>query len=224
MCRMLLTILIVCTQIPMLFAQTVRSSPTPDTRVQYEHFDLVFHNYETSNTMQEEDEPWMTALNKTITKDTIVLQEYNNYLSSGDTITLQIIPQNDDDRFKVYYSLQHSVVQQYDYTKDGELEEWAKGRVSWTGHSPTKQLVYSSGYYIIPSIDYTREEAWIKDRLSLRDTLVDIPSEGGNIATVVYKEHAAVHGISELLLKVKRYNSGRLVETKYVRVFILNGC
>lgn len=209
-----------------LQAQPYHTGPDPDTRVRYKNFDALFHDYETHNTMYEEDEDMMTGLldKKLVSADTVILQEYGLHLST-DGFLLQIIPKHKGDTFKLWYWQKHNLREQFDYRSDGDPADWKKDVITWEGYSPQVVMKDSATYYYhIPNVNHEEGKDWIREHLSLRDTMIVVPSEGSNTAEFMYKGEAMLYEISEMLLKIVRYSNGKAVETRYIRMLVENGC
>lgn len=206
-------------------AQMLKSEPDPDTKVMYKNFDVLFHKYETHNSMYDNTDPYETdgLADVIVTKDTLTINEYG--IPDDDRILVQLMPKHKGDQFKVYYTILREVREQYDHRRHPPFDEWKKTMVNWKGYSQPVKLKDSAVYYYrLPHRDITKEQENVKPLLSLRDTAVIVPSEGGNYASVVYKDRPAHFELPWDMLKIERYRDGKLVETKYIRLIIESGC
>ncbi|MCB9045392.1 MAG: hypothetical protein H6550_04545 [Chitinophagales bacterium] len=208
-----------------LNAQRLKSEPDRDTRVMYKHFDVVFYDYPTHNSMYGSDDPYDdNGLAETIiTRDTITINEYG--MPVDDRILVQMVPKYKGDSFKIFYSVLRVVSEQYDFRRHPTFDIWKKTMVSWEGYSRPLDLQDSIGYYYrLPHRDITEQQESVRQLLSLRDTSVIVPSEGGNYASVVYKERPAHFDLPWAMMKIERYHNGKLAEVKHIRLIIESGC
>lgn len=210
------------------------------TKLNYPLFSIIFYEYGVQET-RSDDTTQFSVLNENgklsyrVKVDTLKLvEDVFNDLSS---ILIKIIPKNKDDSFRISYSLKESMREQkdqgiYNFQMFKSKEEylkanknWEKNRVSWDCWTENSFVPDSLNYYFrMPMIDLNAYEDAIKQRMGLRDTLVDFSGESDDIATVVYKNKPCYYGIERALLKIERLVGDKVKEKKMISIKFTSGC
>jgi len=222
-----------------------------DTRLIFPNFKMVIRDYQVYNTAFNEEKgnslfdqdtselelsfDEENVLSLLIKKDTLHLHEY--VFNELGRKQIQIIPKNKTDWFKISFSLQEEIHEQYDQRKfnrndykstqayEGAINIWDANKASYKGLTIYKQVKDSSKYvFRMPSIDLNVYEKKIKQRFNLRDTLIDLSGESDNIATVIYKSKPCSYIISKAYLRIDRFVGDKLKETKYILIELFYGC
>ncbi len=219
------------------------------TKFDYPLFSIIFHGYGFQDTRPENfmedlrngDTTQFSVvkddgeLSFRVKSDTLrLVEDVFNDLSS---VLIEISPKNKDDRFKISYSLKEWLGEQldkrfYDYQNfksDDEyheaIEKWQKTRVSWKSWTDNEYVPDSLNYYFkMPVINLNVYEDAIKQRMGLRDTLVDFSGESDDIATVVYKNKPCYYGIDRGLLRIERLVAGKTKERRIISIIFTSGC
>lgn len=166
--------------------------------------------------------------------DTLWLNEGMDY--PVDNRVVQFRPHEPNVKFKVSYSVQQSLIEQYDPKRfwfgypDPEdrrcaEEEWDFNRVKWSGASPYKTLKVSTNNTVeLPEFNWHAYEVVLKKEMGLRDTMLDYSGESDNIATVVYKEKPCLHFLDYVLLKIEHWVGDKRKDVRYLVINFSYGC
>ncbi len=181
------------------------------SNISFEQFELNIYNYQ----IQE---------NITKKKDTIQVFEYV-FNEIGDKL-LQIIPKNKKDSISVSYSVVENINEQFDYrkTKNSELDNWNKTRVSWKGKEPFVELKNNLNFFRIPKTEYEEKEVIRKQKFKLKDTLVNLSGESDNIATLIYKGKASTYGLGPVIIRIELYSENGEKQEKFLVIDLSYGC
>ncbi|HQV00769.1 MAG TPA: hypothetical protein PLO59_06385 [Bacteroidia bacterium] len=227
------------------------NTPPNNARFIYPNFKLIFHNYQFYNTaFDEQADSFLfdqdtsqlqlifeaeNALALLAKKDTLHLQAYVFNALGG--IQIQVIPNRKTDRFKVAFALGEEIIETFDNSKfnrvDYEsseaytqaIQNWDAGKVFYKAISKYQGVNDSAKYFFqLPAIDLNVYEQKIKQRLHLKDTLVDRSGESENIATIIYKNKACRYFINHVYLRINRYADKKLIEAKHIVIEIYYGC
>ena len=174
----------------------------------FENFKTIIYNYQTQD-------------NYRINGDTTSTFEWV-FNEVGDKL-LRVIPKNDSHTIKVFYTFQEGITEQYNRKKT-KFEDWLKTKVRWVGHEDFRELKGTRNFFIIPIIKYEEQEKFRKDKMNLRDTLIDLSGESWNIATLIYKDKPCTYGISPVILKISLFEGEKEIDVKYIKIDLSFGC
>lgn len=167
-------------------------------------------------------------------------QTQNNNWNTGDTIhtfewvfnglgdrVLHIGQSADVTRVQVFYSVTERLEQQFNFREEetpDDWKEWRKNRVYWHGQSDYVSLARNRNFFLIPNIRNDEQERLRKERMNLRDTMVDLSGESWNVATAVYKGKACTYVLFSGLLKIVLTLKDGTTETRYIESIFSYGC
>lgn len=183
-----------------------------DTKVSFDAFTAVIHDYQTEK-----------ILRSSAQKDSLFLMEF--VFNELDEKILQIIPEQEGDRMEVFFTRNETITEQ---PLDGmdenfDWEQWVEIRERWSGPAAYEKLTGKNNFFRLPAMDFQAYEKQLKQRMGLRDTLVIIPGEYEENATVVYKEKVCYYLIDRVYIKVVVHRAGKRL-VRYLGVTLSYGC
>lgn len=185
--------------------------------------------------------PCHTVIDSQLFTATIHLyQTQKNNWNTGDTIhTFEGVFNSLEDRMlhistapevshvQVFYSVTERLEQQFNFREEetpDDWKEWRKNRVYWHGQSDYVSLARNGNFFLVPNIRNDEHERLRKERMNLRDTMVDLSGESWNVATAVYKGKACTYVLSSGLLKIVLTLKDGTTETRYIESIFSYGC
>jgi len=223
------------------------NDPSPDFQLKLPNYRFIIHNYGMEQSRIDYSDPERSVDDE---KFKIVVRDFNDYdlipINLKDTINLyenvfedlsnkliEIQPVNKDDVFKISASVSININEVWDTRVHTDWNEdiyrdWEKSSAKLHSMSNLKQLTDSAKYYFrMPVITelYEKDFDEIFRTENMRDTIVEYPGEYTRFATLVYKNQPCVFGIPYIVLCLERLDkSGRLQETRYIRIEFSYGC
>jgi hypothetical protein len=135
------------------------------------------------------------------------------------TTLFQIIPNNSQDRFMVSYRYLSYLNDIKEQTPLYTLKDSAQYFFRALPHSSNTQEEFDWVQY-----HYSKELDRIKKKYNLRDTLVVIPGEYNTELTLTNGNELFSYGYESYLFQIECYNNNKLIEKKYVVIYIAYGC
>lgn len=252
-------------------------SETRETRVRFESFTLVIHDFKGYTTETDEitgerkyygigefadaydlnqgrlndNEIEEDGYIETIIalKDTLHLTE--SLVGGGNDNKInktlfQIIPKTENENYKIsfcYLTSLYEMFQDQRSYSETELEELYKTRFFKKENTDFVSISDSSKFYFpLTLVSDHNEQAWytngtmtksfydkelnrIKNKYSLSDTLILFSGEGGaSYATLTKDKRIFGYDTYAYLLKIDRLNDKKIIETKYIVIYIAYGC
>lgn len=173
-----------------------------------------------------------------VVKDSIHLSEslFDNRINGK---LIQIIPNNQNDRFEISFCYLKDLVEMFDYKKLSweQFDELYSKRFHKQESTEFIKLKDSLNFYF-RTFDTSDENKYaeflrfhekdferIKQKYGFRDTLIEFRGEGGTAyATLTKNNKIFGYDADAELFRIKRYSGNKLKETKYIIVYYAYGC
>lgn len=186
-----------------------------NTVIDFEDFMVEIIDYQVSNEIQEL---------QVADKDTVELLEWigSNLINRK----INIVAKKANLKFRIEYSFNDAIDEQYDEKKVKNAEQWEKTRARWEGYTPYAKLkVVKEDAFQFPNIKWWEYyEKLRKKQMRLKDTLVNLSGESDNISTLIYKGKPAIHEVNNIYLKVTSMAGNKIKGVKYIKVYLAKGC
>lgn len=188
-----------------------------NTTANFKEFSVEILSYQVRNELEE-----LT----TISSDTIELSEWIGSNLMNRKINIKT---NDNTlSFEVSYCFNDVINEQYNpKTTADEIgwEAWEEKKNKWKGFTAYQNIKIKDKSFVFPNLDFEKYCLKLrKKELRLRDTFVNLSDEADYIANVVYKEKASIHDVVSVFIRLRVFDSGKHIATKYLKVMLSKGC
>lgn len=168
---------------------------------------------------------YQTQTNNWSTGDTIHTYEWVfNYIGGK---TMQVVTHESVKNAQVFFAINEHIDQQFNdrvQESPNDWKTWRKTAAQWRGQSSYQPLNRKGNFFVIPTYNIAAQEQMRKEKMALKDTLVDLSGESWNVATLIYKGEACRYTVPSGLLKfVLTMKDGR-TETRYIEIIFSYGC
>jgi len=180
----------------------------------FDNFEMIIYNYQTEGEESNEGDSLFC---------------YETVFNEVGSKVMEITPNIDVDSIQVLTTVVESITEQYDYMSQEEWNEekynnWELNKVTWEGHEDFVPMLQKRNYFAIPETPYESQEEFRKQKMSLRDTLVDRSGESWNVATMVFHEKPCLYVITDVMFKVILFKNGKAIEEKIIVINLSYGC